>query len=319
MSEISRRTAIGMVAATTASIACRKEPAAANPSTGPASTTISGMKRLLGRTGVEVEAVSLGGEGSLRTTGNDEAAVATIVEALKLGVRYCDTAPAYEQSQDYYRKAFAQIPGSRAKVFLASKTHRRTRDTALALLDDSLKRLGTDHLDLWQLHDLREQADLDQIFGKGGAIEAAEVAKKDGRIRFLGITGHHDPSILVEAMRRYPFDTVLCALNPSDPARLSFVKSVVPEARTLGMGVIGMKIFGRGRILDDGAASIDELVSYASSFADTSIIGCMSPKEVRLNLEAGRRVKEMSAGDRQALETRLLPRAARYAYYKAEA
>jgi diketogulonate reductase-like aldo/keto reductase len=103
-------------------------------------------KRTLGRTGAEIEAVSLGGEGILRTVGRHAEAVPMIVEALRLGVRYCDTAPAYSQSQDYYGEAFrAAGPGARERVFLASKTHARDRDGSLRLLDDSLRRLGTDH------------------------------------------------------------------------------------------------------------------------------------------------------------------------------
>ena len=130
--------------------------------------------RPLGRTGAQVLAVSLGGEGVLRTTGRAREAVPVILEALRLGVRYCDTAPAYQQSQDYYGAAFREAgAGARDQVFLASKVHLRTRDQALRLLDDSLRRLGTDHLDLWQMHDLRDQDDLDGIFGRGGALEAA--------------------------------------------------------------------------------------------------------------------------------------------------
>src|SRR5262249_32748080 len=118
-------------------------------------------ERLLGKTGHRVLPVSLGGEGILRTTGRSREAVPMILEALRLGVRYCDTAPAYQQSQDYYGEAFrAAGPRARDGVFLASKTHERTRDRALRLLDDSLRRLGTDRLDLWQMHDLRDMPEL---------------------------------------------------------------------------------------------------------------------------------------------------------------
>jgi hypothetical protein len=111
---------------------------------------------------------------------------------------------------------------------------------------------------------------------------------------------------------------VLVALNPADPARLPFATTVVREARPRGMGVIAMKILGHGRILDDRAATLDELVAYATSLADTSIVGCGSPAEVRANLEAGRRVEPMLPEARAALEARLSRKAARYAYFKAE-
>src|SRR4029077_17716609 len=125
----------------------------------------------------------------------------------------------------------------------------RDRDGALRLLDQSLRKLGTDHLDLWQLHDLRGRAGPDQILGKGGAIEAVERARADGRVRFVGITGHHDPAMLVEAMRRYDVDTVLCAITPADARRRPFLTTVVAEARQRGVGVIGMKVMAAGRLL----------------------------------------------------------------------
>src|SRR4029078_8532474 len=112
--------------------------------------------RVLGKTGASVLPVSLGGEGILRTTGRSKEAVPVILEALRLGVRYCDTAPAYQQSEDYYGEPFlSAVPQARDAVFLASKTHERTRDRALRLLDDSLRRLGPDRLALSQTHHLR--------------------------------------------------------------------------------------------------------------------------------------------------------------------
>jgi predicted aldo/keto reductase-like oxidoreductase len=275
--------------------------------------------RTLGKTGARIETFSLGGEGILRTNGRERDAVPMIIEALRLGIRYCDTAPAYAQSQDYYGAAFRELgKAARDNVFLASKTHVRDRDGALRLLDDSLRRIGTDRLDLWQLHDLRTKEDLDQIFGKGGAIEAVEQAKADGRIRFVGITGHYDPSILVEAMRRHPIDTVLCAVNPADARKAPFLTTVIPEARKRGMGIIGMKVMGRGGIIADGMASASDLLRYAAHFVDTSIVGCSSIFEVRQNLLAARTMSSpMKDDERVALEARVLPSADRYDFFKA--
>ena len=278
--------------------------------------TMPGDLRRLGGTGAEVLAVSLGGEGILRTTGRERQAVPVILEALKLGVRYCDTAPAYQQSQDYYGAAFREAGAqARAGVFLASKVHLRHRDEALRLLDDSLRRLGTDHLDLWQMHDLRDQGDLEEIFARGGALEAAVQARADGRIRFVGLTGHHDPAILLEAMRRFAFDSVLCALNPADPRRLPFAP-VVAAARAAGMGVVGMKVLAAGRLIDDRAASADELIRYAASQTDTVIIGCSSVEEVRQNLAVARGFAAMGDEERGALEARLAGRASEYDFFK---
>ncbi len=261
--------------------------------------------------------VSLGGEGILRTTGRMREAVPVILEALQLGVRYCDTAPAYQQSQDYYGEAFRQAgPDARAKVFLATKVHERTRDRALRLLDDSLRRLGTDWIDLWQMHDLRDEEDLEGVFGKGGALEAAQQAKAEGRVRFIGLTGHHDPAVLLEAMRRFPFDNVLCAVNPSDPRRLPFLSTVVADARKRGMGVVGMKVMAAGQLLLDRAATPGELIRYAASQCDTVILGCSTVAEVRENLALNQAFTPMEAAERTSLEQRLAARAHRYDSFK---
>src|SRR6185295_82749 len=153
---------------------------------------------------------------------------------------------AYAGSLDYYG---ATLGERRQQIFLASKTHDRTRDGSLRLLDESLRRARTDHLDLWQLHDLRTLDDLSRIFAKGGALEALTQAKAEGRVKHLGITGHHDPAILLEAMRRFAFDTVLVAINAADAHRLPFLSTVVAEAARQKMGVIAMKVTAQGRLL----------------------------------------------------------------------
>jgi aryl-alcohol dehydrogenase-like predicted oxidoreductase len=274
--------------------------------------------RTLGRTGAEVLPVSLGGEGILRTTGRAREAVPVILEALRLGVRYCDTAPAYAQSQDYYGAAFREAgPRARAGVFLASKTHERTRDGALRLLDDSLRRLGTTWLDLWQMHDLRSLAEVDALCRKGGALEAALAAKADGRVRFIGLAGHHDPRVLLAAMARFDFDSVLVAINPADPRRSPFVPSVVAEARRRGMGVVGMKALAAGRLVE--AAPAPELLRYTATIADSVIVGCSSPAEVRANLAVNDGFSPLSEAERRDLEARVAPRARLYDYFKAGA
>ena len=272
--------------------------------------------RTLGRTGATVEPVSLGGEGILRTHGRTREAAAMIETALREGVRYCDTAPAYAESQDYYGEAFGKMQDARKGVFLASKTHERTKRGALALLGDSLRRLRTDHLDLWQMHDLRTAEDLDEMFARGGAIEAAEAAKQAGKIRFIGLTGHQDPDILLDAMSRYAFDVVLLPINPADPVRRPFVTTVIPKARALGMGVVGMKVLAAGALVSEGAATAEECIRYAMAHADTLIIGCSSPDEVRANLQVGRTSEPMTKDEQLALEARVARKASRYASFK---
>ncbi len=280
--------------------------------------------RPLGRTGDDVTLFALGGEGVLRTHGRLPEAAQVIHRALDQGVNYCDTAPAYDRSMDYYGAALGE---RRAEIFLASKTQDRTRDGSLRLLDDSLRRLQTDHLDLWQLHDLRRIEDLDAIFSKGGAIEALTQAREQGLVRFLGITGHHAPDILMEAMRRFDFDTLLVALNAADVHRLSFIKTVLPEAASRGMGVIGMKVYGAGTLLrrrrlfgriGGSGLSTDEAMGYVLSLlgVSTVVIGCQTPAEVDDNVRVAREFVPFDTPMMRDLESQTQRRAASVTGYK---
>ncbi len=257
----------------------------------------------------------LGGEGVLRTWGKDRAAARVISQALDQGVTYCDTAPAYAGSIDYYG---ATLRERRQQVFLASKTHDRTRDGSLRLLDDTLRRLGTDHLDLWQLHDLRTLDDLDMIFGKGGALEALIMARVQGRVKHLGLTGHHDPAILLEAMRRFVFDTVLVALNAADVHRLPFISTVLAEAERQNMGVIAMKVCAQRRLL--ARLTMAESLSYVWSLPGVSlaIVGCETPEEVDENADCARKFQPFAAETMRELEARTKLEARAFGYFKRE-
>jgi predicted aldo/keto reductase-like oxidoreductase len=269
--------------------------------------------RTLGKTGRAVTLFGLGGEGVLRTWGQDRAAAQVITRALDQGVAYCDTAPAYAGSIDYYG---ATLGERRGQIFLASKTHERSRDGSLRLLDDTLRRLHTDHLDLWQLHDLRSLDDLNCIFGKGGALEALLQAKADGRVKHLGLTGHHDPAILLEAMRRFAFDTVLVALNAGDVHRLPFISTVLAEAQRQNMGVIAMKVCAQRRLL--ARLSMQEALGYVWSLPGVSlaIVGCETPAEVDENAELARTFQPFAAETMRALEARTRAEARAFGYFK---
>jgi predicted aldo/keto reductase-like oxidoreductase len=283
-------------------------------------------QRPLGGTGHRATLFALGGEGVLRTHGRGEEATRVIHRAIDQGVNYCDTAPAYDSSMDYYGAALGD---RRREIFLASKTHDRTRDGSLRLLDDSLRRLRTDHLDLWQLHDLRSTHDLNAIFAKGGALEAMREARQDGRVRFLGITGHYDPAILLEAMRRFDFDTVLVALNAADVHRLSFAQTVLPEVARRGMGVIGMKVCAAGALVRRGASGLfrrgtltmDEAMGYVLSLpgVSTVVIGCQTPAEVDDNARIARQFTPLPEHTMRELERRTQRSAAWLASYKRSA
>ena len=262
--------------------------------------------RSLGQTGHNATLFALGGEGVLRTHGYIDEAVSVIHRALDLGVNYFDTAPAYAGSMDYYGAALGD---RRREIFLASKTHDRTRDGSLRLLDDSLRRLRTDYLDLWQLHDLRTQQDLEQIFGRDGALEALRQARDEGRVRNLGITGHHDPRVLTEAMRRFDFDTVLVALNAADVHRLPFSTTVLPEAAHHDMGVVGMKVYGAGQLVGPSRLSSTEAMQYVLSLpgVSTVVIGCRTPAEVEENARIAREFRALSEDQMRTLQNRTHP------------
>ncbi len=248
--------------------------------------------RILGKTGRNITIFGLGGEGILRTTGYFKEAEAVIKKAVEAGVNYFDTAPAYQQSRDYigtYLWKFAK----REQIFLASKTHERGYEGTMLLLEDSLKRLKTNYLDLLQLHDLRTKEDIDEIFSSNGAIYALEEAKKQGKIRFVGITGHHDPKILIEAIKKYSFDTVLLCVNAGDSHYTPFISSVIPEARKKGMGIIAMKVTSQGNVLS--SITMKEAFYYAlSQDVDLAIIGCKSTKEVEENAKLANEFKPLS-------------------------
>lgn len=271
--------------------------------------------RPLGKTGVRVTILGLGGEGILRTWGRGDEAVAVIHRALERGITYCDTAPAYSGSQDYYGEALGKF---RDKIFLASKTHERTRDGSLRLLEQSLKRLRTDALDLWQLHDLTTVEELDMIFSKHGAIHALEQARHEGMARFLGITGHYDPAVLVEAIRRYPFDTVLVALNVADRTRLSFIDELLPVAHAQELGIIGMKVLARGALLQSGRAfTMSQALGYVLSLPiSTAIVGFRSVGEVDEAIESVRRFTPFSAQEMERLEALAKPFASEANWFK---
>src|ERR1051325_9583181 len=269
--------------------------------------------RPLGKPGRQVTLFGLGGEGVLRTWGYEREAMRVIHQALDQGVTYCDSAPAYSGCLDYFGAALGE---RRQQVFLASKTHDRSRDGSLRLLEDTLRRTRTDHLDLWQLHDLRTMDDLDRIFGKAGALEALLQAKSEGRVKHLGITGHHDPAILLEAMRRFAFDTVLVALNAADVHRLPFISTVVAEAVKQNMGIIAMKVCAQKRVL--ARMSMAEALGYVWSIPGVSlaIVGCETPAEVDENADIARAFQAMTAEGMRELEGRTRRDALALGYFK---
>ena len=272
-------------------------------------------KRRLGRTGTDVTILGLGGEGILRTFGYEKEAYQLINKAIDLGINYLESARAYSGSESYYGNALRE---RRKDIFLASKSHARDKKGALLHLHETLKNMKTDHLDLWQVHDVRTEEDIGEIFGPQGALEAFVEAKKEGRVRFIGVTGHHDPSVIRRCIEQFDFDTVLMPVNPAEPAYKSFVDEVIPVAKKKGMGIVGMKVYFRGLAARlPGFASPETLYRFAlSQPITTAVIGCDSIEQLEKNVKFAGSFKPMTGEEQKQLVDAISPYARRLMYYK---
>jgi aryl-alcohol dehydrogenase-like predicted oxidoreductase len=272
-------------------------------------------KRLLGKTDREVTILGLGGEGVLRSFGRDREAYALINRALDLGISYCESARAYSGSESYYGKALKE---RRRDIFLTSKSHARDRKGALAHLHETLTNMQTDHLDLWQVHDVREEEELAEIFGPQGAIEAFSEAKQMGKTRFIGVTGHHDPSIIRSCIERFDFDTVLMPVNAAEPAYKSFIDAVLPLAREKDMGIIGMKVYIRGFASKlPGYTGMEPFFRFALSQPITNIVvGCDNVAQLEENVRFAESFEPMKETDQKKLVRDIAAFARTLMYYK---
>ncbi|MGE5892839.1 MAG: aldo/keto reductase [bacterium] len=272
-------------------------------------------RRKLGRTGAAVSILGLGGEGVLRTYGHDREAYAVINRALDLGINYLESARAYSGSESYYGSALKE---RRKDIFLASKSHARDKQGALAHLGETLRNMKTDHLDLWQVHDVRTVEDMEEIFGPRGALEAFVEAKNKGLVRFIGVTGHHDPTIIRRCIEQFDFDTVLLPVNPAEPAYKSFLDEVLPLARDKEMGIIGMKVYFRGYAAKmPGSSSLEPFCRFAlSQPVSTAVIGCDDVRQVEENVRFARSFKAMDAQEMEELVCSVSPYARQLMYYK---
>jgi len=260
-------------------------------------------KRVLGKTGYQVGIFSLGGQATLEKAGTEKESIKIINRALDLGVNYIDTAAAYGQgiSETYIGKVMKE---RRNEVFLATKTHNRSYDGSMKLLEKSLKQLQTDRIDLWQLHNVRTEDDLKKIFASDGAIKALEEARRNGVVRFLGITGHYDPWVLKKAIDEYNFDCILMALNAADRHNKSFIDNLLPFAVQKNLGIIGMKIPARGRIFREGGiTSMKQAMEYVLTLpVSTIIVGISTLNELEENVRIAKNFKPLSENEMRRLE-----------------
>ena len=306
-------------------------PLPANPVTEKAMPT-----RNLGHTGYRVGIFSLGGQAAIEQPNNEAIAVPIVERALDLGVNYIDTAAAYGGVDRWSQRYIGQVMKRRRnQAYLASKTHDRTRDGSLKLLEQSLKLLNTDHLDAWQLHHIDSQDDVDRIFAKGGAIEAFQQAREQKMVRFLGVTGHSDPDLLIQCLERFPFDQILMALNAADKHHLSFTEKLLPLAVEKQLGIIGMKIPARGRILASwtpdpkkaggfegnapgpGTLAMKEAMYYVlSQPVSTVIIGCDTISQLEENVQFAREFTPLSERQLAALSEKAQPVARQALFFR---
>jgi uncharacterized protein len=266
-------------------------------------------RRRLGKTGESVSAIGLGGY-HLGLARDEDESIRIVRMALDSGITFLDNCWDYNDGESEARMGKALRDGYRKKAFLMTKLDGRTAEAATAQLQQSLKRLQTDAIDLVQIHEVIRTDDADRVFAKGGAIEALLAAKKAGKLRYIGFTGHKSPDIhlhMLETARKnnFTFDTVQMPLNAMDPHFRSFEKKVLPVLIESGIGVLGMKPMGAGLLLESGAVKAPECLRYSMSLPTSVVItGCDSVPVLRQALAAAIKFKPLKPDEKKAFLAR---------------
>jgi aryl-alcohol dehydrogenase-like predicted oxidoreductase len=310
---------IGLVAAA-AVYGCRKQlnraneatanPSGTKPDGRPAPTSRGEIpKRKLGRTGVEVSALGLGGFHIGQKLSPRES-ITLIRRAIDGGVTFLDNCWDYNDGDSEVRMGKALQDGYRQRAFLMTKVDGRTKQSATEQLEQSLRRLQTDTIDLVQIHEVIRDNDPERCFGANGTVEALVEARKAGKLRFIGFTGHKDPVIhlkMLEMAKKndFAFDAVQMPLNVMDVHFRSFRKSVLPVLVADGIGVLGMKSMGAGDIVKSGVVSAEECLRYAMSLPTSVVICGMDSMEVlEQNVKTAERFSPYSEAEMAALVAR---------------
>lgn len=271
-----------------------------------------------GQSDKRITRVGLGGEGILRSIGKAKEAEAVIKAAVDQGISYFDSARVYLDSEIYLGRHWKDHPDQRKSIFQTSKSAQRTREGALAELTQTLKRLNTEQLDLWQIHDIRDERDLAMISGKGGALEAFVEAREMGLARFIGVTGHHDPAILTKAVTMWPVDAVLLPVNPVEEILGGFLTQTLDAAHQKGIAVIGMKVLGQKHYISKELGITPELlISFALSYdISLAIVGCKTPDEVKALADTGAATTALTPAERKEITRPFARMAKRLAFYR---
>ena len=278
----------------------------------------------LGRTGEEVSCLGFGGY-HLGTIQEPKTAIDLCQQSIDEGITFMDNAWEYHDGRSEELMGEALV-GRREQVFLMTKvcTHGRDKHEAMRQLEDSLRRLKTDYLDLWQIHEVVYYNDPELHHAPDGVLEALELAKRDGKIRFTGFTGHKNPDVHLKMLAyEYPFDTCQMPLNILDGTFLSFEQRVLPELIKQGIAALGMKTFaGNGKMVREGIYTAEEGLRYAMSLpVATTITGILNVDDLNQNLKIASEFVPMTNDEMDSIRTRVAAAAAdgRYEIYKVTA
>ena len=296
--------------------------------------------RNLGKTGYKVGIFSLGGQAALEKHDNFDVAVPIIERALDLGVNYIDTSSIYGGPDRWSEQYVGRVMKTRrSEAFLATKTKERTRDGSLRMIEKSLALLNTDHIDLWQLHDIGLPEDVNAVFAPDGAMKALTEMQEQKVVRYLGVTGHYRPEALIDALNRHPFDTILLALNAADTHIHSFTEQLLPLAVEKQMGIIGMKVPARGRLLASwtppsleqqqhswegsaiatrpGVLNMREAMRFTLSHpVSTIIVGCDNLAQLEENVLIAREFTPLSSSQMTAMNELAAPVAKQSLFFR---
>jgi aryl-alcohol dehydrogenase-like predicted oxidoreductase len=266
-------------------------------------------QRPLGRTGVMVSMLGLGGHHIGRPK-DEKLGVRLVRMAIDHGITFLDNCWDYHNGRSEERMGRALRDGYRSKAFVMTKVDGRTKDSATRQLEQSLRRLATDVIDLVQIHEVIRMEDVARSFAPGGVVEALIDAKKAGKLRFIGFTGHKDPAIHAAMLkagfdRSLTFDTVQMPLNVMDPHYRSFEKEVLPVLVEHGIGVLGMKSMGDGLLLKSNVVTARECLQYVLSLPTSVVItGCESEEILQQAIDVGLHFQPLTAEQKQALLAR---------------
>jgi uncharacterized protein len=308
----------------------------ANPKTQGSMPT-----RNLGKTGFKVAIFSLGGQSAIEQPNNFDVAVPLIERALDLGVNFIDTAPRYGPPERWSEQYIGRVMEHRRNdVFLATKSRERSRDGALRDIEQSLKLMKTDHLDLWLLHNIGVAEEVNVVFAKGGAMEAFTQMHDQKVARFLGFAAHYQPDPIVDLINRHPFDACILAVNAADThSPHSFIRRLLTVAVEKQLGIIGMKIAARGRILSTwtpppvevqrrswegvatrpGTLNMRDATNYVLSLpVSTIIVGCDNIAQLEENVQIAREFTPLSTAQMTAISDRAAPIAGQATFFHSE-